>query len=175
MILAAGNSTQLVVERPGESESREVLVNLPGTPVRFGISWDQDRAEPSMVMLTRIVPGSAAEQAGLAAKDRVYQVDGRRIRGRQGVRSAGGELGRSAEPGGRATGSSARIHRSSFGRTGRDRPDPYAKPQDTHHAVGAGSDLVYSRARAAVSVSRGKNPRHGIGITTCRIRSTECS
>jgi S1-C subfamily serine protease len=30
-----------------------------------------------MVMLTHVVPGSAAEQAGLAAKDRVYQVDGR--------------------------------------------------------------------------------------------------
>ena len=52
-------------------------MNLPGTPVRFGISWDEDRAEPSMVMLTRIIPGSAAEQAGLKAKDRVYQVAGR--------------------------------------------------------------------------------------------------
>ncbi len=30
-----------------------------------------------MVMLTRVVPGSAAEQAGLAVRDRVYQVDGR--------------------------------------------------------------------------------------------------
>ena len=77
VILAAGNSTQLVVARPGESEPREVMVNLPGTPVRFGISWDEDRAEPSMVMLTRIIPGSAAEQAGLKAKDRVYQVAGR--------------------------------------------------------------------------------------------------
>jgi S1-C subfamily serine protease len=28
-------------------------------------------------MLTRVVPGSAAAQAGLAARDRVYQVDGR--------------------------------------------------------------------------------------------------
>ncbi|MHB8971295.1 MAG: M20/M25/M40 family metallo-hydrolase [Pirellulaceae bacterium] len=76
IILAAGNSAQLVVERPGDSTPQEISVSLPGKPVRFGISWDQDRAEPSMVMLTRIVPGSAAEQAGLAAKDRVYQVDG---------------------------------------------------------------------------------------------------
>ncbi|MHB0960480.1 MAG: M20/M25/M40 family metallo-hydrolase [Pirellulaceae bacterium] len=77
VVLAAGNSTSLVVERPGESESREIVVELPDAPVRFGISWEQDQAEPSVVMLTRVIAGSAAEQAGLAAKDRVYQVAGR--------------------------------------------------------------------------------------------------
>jgi S1-C subfamily serine protease len=54
-----------------------VQLKLPGNPVRLGFSWDQDRAASSMVMLTRVVPGSAAAQAGLAPRDRVYQVDGR--------------------------------------------------------------------------------------------------
>ena len=66
-----------MVERPGEAEPLTAQLTLPGDPVRLGFSWDQDRAASSMVMLTRIVPGSAAAQAGLAIRDRVYQVDRR--------------------------------------------------------------------------------------------------
>ena len=76
MILAAGSSAQLLVERPGANEPAEVVVGLTGKPVRLGISWEQDHAEPSTVMLTQVVAGSAAEQAGLEARDRVYQVNG---------------------------------------------------------------------------------------------------
>jgi hypothetical protein len=77
IVLAAPRAAQVVIQRPGEGEPRLAQVTLPGDPVRLGFSWDQDRAASSMVMLTRVVPGSAAAQAGLAVRDRVYQVDGR--------------------------------------------------------------------------------------------------
>ena len=77
MVLAAPRTVEVVIQRPGDAEPQLVQLTLPGSPVRLGFSWDQDRAASSMVMLTRVVPGSAAEQAGLAARDRVYQVDGR--------------------------------------------------------------------------------------------------
>lgn len=84
MILAAGSDTQLLVERPGANEPTAVTVSLSGKPVRLGISWEQDVAEPSTVMLTQVVAGSAAEQAGLQARDRVYQVNGQDFSGPNG-------------------------------------------------------------------------------------------
>ena len=77
LVLAAPSNVEVVIQRRGEGEPLLVPLKLPGSPVRLGFSWDQDRAASSMVMLTRVVPGSAAEQAGLAALDRVYQVNGR--------------------------------------------------------------------------------------------------
>jgi C-terminal processing protease CtpA/Prc len=53
-----------------------VTVKLPGHPTRVGISWREDTAQPGSVMVTRLVPGSAAALAGLRAGDRVYQFDG---------------------------------------------------------------------------------------------------
>jgi C-terminal processing protease CtpA/Prc len=84
MILAADSLTQLMVERPGESDPAEVSVGLAGKPVRLGISWEPDQAEPSTVMLTQVVAGSAAEQAGLQARDRVYRVNGQDFAGSKG-------------------------------------------------------------------------------------------
>jgi C-terminal processing protease CtpA/Prc len=84
MILAADSVTQLMVEHPGESEPAAVTVSLAGKPVRLGISWEPDQAEPSTVMLTQVVAGSAAEQAGLQARDRVYQVNGQDFAGSNG-------------------------------------------------------------------------------------------
>ena len=39
--------------------------------------WRVDDAEPGTVILTRVIRGSAAARAGLAAGDRVYQAGGR--------------------------------------------------------------------------------------------------
>ena len=52
-------------------------VKLSGSPLRWGILWRVDDAEPGVVILTYIVPGSPAAQAGLSAGDRIYQVAGR--------------------------------------------------------------------------------------------------
>ncbi|MFH1268243.1 MAG: M28 family peptidase [Planctomycetota bacterium] len=55
-------------ERTGE--------NLP-QPERLGITWRVDDAEPGAVVLTRVVPGSPADRAGLKHGDYVYQIAGR--------------------------------------------------------------------------------------------------
>ncbi len=79
IVLAAESDTQAVIQRPGEPEPIEVEIHLSGKPVRIGISWDEDRADSAMVILTKVVPGSAAQQAGLALKDRVYAVAGHKF------------------------------------------------------------------------------------------------
>ena len=84
LVLASSNPTEARVVRPGHDDPVELLVTLPGKPVRLGLSWDEDPAEPAMVMLTRIVPGSAADRAGLAARDRVYAVAGESFIGSEG-------------------------------------------------------------------------------------------
>lgn len=77
LVLSAPSQTDVVVQRPGEPEPLTLAVELRGDPVRIGIAWDEDVAETSVVMLTRVVPGSAADHAGLAPLDRVYAVGGR--------------------------------------------------------------------------------------------------
>lgn len=76
IVLAAPADTDAVVQRPGEPEPMQLAVTLRGTPLRIGISWKEDKADPSIVMLTRVIPGSAAAQAGLKLYDRIYAVGG---------------------------------------------------------------------------------------------------
>ena len=42
--------------------------------MRLGISWREDDAEPGTVILTHVVTGSPAANAGLRTGDRIYQV-----------------------------------------------------------------------------------------------------
>jgi hypothetical protein len=74
-ILSAGSPAPLAVQR-GEHETVEVLVELAGGPLRFGVSWREDSAEPGVVVFSEVVPGSAAEQAGLEVGDRLYRFAG---------------------------------------------------------------------------------------------------
>jgi len=87
LVLAAPAHTTAVIRRPGQSDPIQAELSLPGDPVRIGISWDQDEADRSIVLLTRVLPGSAADQAGLQAGDRVYAVNGE-------VPADGSEFGR---------------------------------------------------------------------------------
>ncbi len=75
-VFHASGPTDLVVQRPGESEPRKITTRLPGDRLRIGITWRVDSAAPGTVVLTRVMPGSPAHQAGLRAGDRVYQVAG---------------------------------------------------------------------------------------------------
>jgi hypothetical protein len=48
-----------------------------GTPrPRLGISWREDIAEPGTVLVTRVVEGTPAAAAGIALRDRIYEIDG---------------------------------------------------------------------------------------------------
>jgi len=76
LVLAAGPTAQLTVLRAGESEPREVTVALPGSPVRLGISWRTDEAEPGALIVSRVLRGSAAWRAGIAVNDRLLAFAG---------------------------------------------------------------------------------------------------
>jgi hypothetical protein len=75
-ILAAAKPVPMTLQRANEPEPVTVQVALSGSPTRVGIAWKEDEAEPGTVMLTHVVYGSAADQAGLAGLDRIYAVAG---------------------------------------------------------------------------------------------------
>jgi len=75
-VAAATTPAQAVIQRAGRPEPLELAVPLDGKPLRVGITWHVDEAEPGTVVLTHVVPGSPAAAAGLSPGDRVYRVAG---------------------------------------------------------------------------------------------------
>jgi hypothetical protein len=69
------NSLRKRLEQPIEPLS---LAHWPaGTPrPRLGISWREDVAEPGTVLVTRVVEGTPAAAAGIALRDRIYEING---------------------------------------------------------------------------------------------------
>lgn len=74
-VSAAASPASVTVDRSGEKKPLDLTVPLAGAPLRWGITWRVDDAEPGAVILTHVVPGSPAAGAGLLAGDRIYQVD----------------------------------------------------------------------------------------------------
>lgn len=72
-------SVEVHVYRPGAGESLPLRIDLEGKPMRLGITWRADDAEPASVVLTYVVPDSPAARAGLTAGDRVLQVEGHAV------------------------------------------------------------------------------------------------
>ncbi len=77
-VLAAPNAVNLAIERDGEDE-RSMPVKLHGGPVRVGVTWRTDDAEPDCVILTQVLPDSPAALAGLRVNDRVFEFAGEAI------------------------------------------------------------------------------------------------
>ena len=71
-VLAAKNPVEVLVERSGSAEPAKLTVELAGSPVRLGISWRTDAAEPATLIVNRVVPGSPADLAGVKLNDRIY-------------------------------------------------------------------------------------------------------
>jgi hypothetical protein len=78
-LMAAVGEKKFVIEREGEKEPSEISVTPRGSPIRVGISWREDSAEPGTVILTQVIPGSAAQLAGLAVGDRLHALGGQRF------------------------------------------------------------------------------------------------
>lgn len=78
-VLAAQNPTAITVARAGATEPIDLPVQLAGSPMRLGISWRVDDAEPGVLILARVVPDSPAARAGLRVNDRLYEVAGQRF------------------------------------------------------------------------------------------------
>jgi hypothetical protein len=76
-VMTADSPMTLSLKRKGEEKTKDLSVELPGRPLRLGITWRVDEAEPGTIILTNVVPGTPAARAGLQAGDRIYQVAGR--------------------------------------------------------------------------------------------------
>ena len=73
----AANPAALTVKRVGKEKPLSLTATLAGNPLRWGMMWRVDDAEPDAVILTYVVSGSSAAKAGLVPGDRIYQVGGR--------------------------------------------------------------------------------------------------
>lgn len=73
-LFAARGVKKFLVQRQGRAEPLEISIEPRSTPIRVGIMWREDPAEPRTVLLTQVVSGSAADVAGLQVTDRVYGV-----------------------------------------------------------------------------------------------------
>jgi Peptidase family M28/PDZ domain len=77
LAMGASSPVAFVVERPGAEQPLELTAQLVGDPIRVGISWSADDAEPRSVIVLRVVPDSPADRAGIKVDDRIYQVGGK--------------------------------------------------------------------------------------------------
>jgi S1-C subfamily serine protease len=72
----AGPAVMSVVSS-GAAQPHDVTITLDGSPIRFGVTWLEDEAEPASVVVKGVHPFSPAAEAGLAAGDRIYGVNGK--------------------------------------------------------------------------------------------------
>jgi len=75
-LLAAAGECVFEVKRAGEEMPLAIKVTPAGQPIRVGITWREDDGEPGVMLLTQVVPGSAAEAGGLKLRDRIYSLNG---------------------------------------------------------------------------------------------------
>ncbi|MGD9647402.1 MAG: M20/M25/M40 family metallo-hydrolase [Pirellulales bacterium] len=80
-IWAATSPLVLEVQRGDGEEPILLSVTLDGAPVRVGLTWRGDDATPGAVILSRVIAGTAAAEAGLHPNDRVYEVNGQPFHG----------------------------------------------------------------------------------------------
>ncbi len=76
-VAAAASPATLMIKRRDEAKPLELKVELGGHPLRWGIIWRVDDAEPGTVIVAHVIPGSPAALGGLKPSDRIYQVAGR--------------------------------------------------------------------------------------------------
>lgn len=79
MVQLASSPVTLLVQRAGEAELRHITTELAGEPLRLGITWQVDPAEPGVVVVSSVVPESPAHRGGLQVGDRILKAAGRRI------------------------------------------------------------------------------------------------
>ena len=77
LLQIAHNPAEAEVWREGSNAPLTLKLELDGNPMRIGITWRVDEAEPGTVLLTYVMPDSPAAKAGLAAGDRIYRIGGR--------------------------------------------------------------------------------------------------
>jgi S1-C subfamily serine protease len=74
---SAGRDETVAKQQDVEKQPSPATAFSHAAPPRLGIAWRTDDAEPGSVILTYVVPGSAAAAAGLAAGDCINAVNGK--------------------------------------------------------------------------------------------------
>jgi len=78
-VRAAPKKAAITVQRAGEPKPLELQAELEGDPIRVGITWRLDDAEPGVVILSTVLADSPAARAGLLAGDRIVRLAGRDV------------------------------------------------------------------------------------------------
>lgn len=81
VILRSDQPVRMTIAPRSGGAAKDVMVTLDGAPVRVGVSWVPDEAEPGCVLVKAVLPSSPAEKAGLRAVDRIIALDGRQFSG----------------------------------------------------------------------------------------------
>lgn len=76
LILRSASPVRIHVQRQGVEKPIRVQVPLVGKPIRVGINWRDDPAEPGVVAINLLEQHSPADIAGLQVNDRVLQING---------------------------------------------------------------------------------------------------
>ncbi len=76
LILRSASPVKIHFQRQGMDKPQRVQVPLIGKPIRIGINWRDDSAEPGVVAINLLEIGSPADVAGLKVNDRILQVNG---------------------------------------------------------------------------------------------------
>ncbi|HEV8072061.1 MAG TPA: M20/M25/M40 family metallo-hydrolase [Planctomycetaceae bacterium] len=78
-VCGAPEETTAVIVHHGESSPRTLHVHLSGSPHPVGVFCRSDDAEPGSLIVSRVLPGSSAERAGLRLNDRIRKVGDRAV------------------------------------------------------------------------------------------------
>jgi regulator of sigma E protease len=73
-VLASEPEIEVTILR--NRQKHVVPVRLDGPPVRVGLSWRTDDAEPGVMIVQRVVDGSPVDEAGLQTGDRILEING---------------------------------------------------------------------------------------------------
>lgn len=76
-------STLDLIRENGEREQLDVV--LDGNPIRVGLSWIPDAADPSVCLVSEVIPGTAAADSDVQVGDRIYAVNGQTFVGSKGL------------------------------------------------------------------------------------------
>ncbi|MDB5391245.1 MAG: peptidase [Planctomycetaceae bacterium] len=76
LILRTDSPVRVRFIRPGQPQPQRVLLTLLGKPIRIGLNWREDPAEPGTVAINLLEAGSPSDLAGLKINDRIWQING---------------------------------------------------------------------------------------------------
>ena len=80
LVFAATDSLVMsIASGAGTLETREIAVQLRGEPLKLGITWRENTAEPRAVTIVSVAAGSPAALGGLQVGDRLLRLQGQRF------------------------------------------------------------------------------------------------